>query len=349
MVSTASWKQTRANEDELPIRQLRQALGDLMAPRPAFYWIDVLASITCIYASFAASALLPLNNPLKPIGAVVAVVCLYRAVVFIHELAHLSPGRVPGFHFAWNLLCGIPLLVPSFLYGSHRDHHTRHAYGTMKDGEYRPWGCPGNRIDIVMFVLSSFLAMPAGTLRFGLLGPLSWFSGSVREWVAIYASSLVVEPRYRRDPPSRQEARGWRMQEVSVFAYLLAIAAGLAAGLIGAELLVQLYLISSAGMFLNSLRTLAAHRYRSAGDPLTKTQQLLDTLSYPRRSWVVPLWAPVGLRFHAMHHLFPGIPYHNLAAAHDRVMGMLPEGSPYHRTARYGLANSLSELWRSAR
>jgi fatty acid desaturase len=50
-----------------------------------------------------------------------------------------------------------------------------------------------------------------------------------------------------------------------------------------------------------------------------------------------------------MHHLFPGIPYHNLAAAHERVMGILPEGSPYHRTAGYGLAASLCELWRSAR
>src|SRR5262252_8590799 len=174
-MSTASRTQPSANEDELPIRHLRLALDDLRDPRPAFYWIDFLASITCFYASFAAIALLLLNNPLKPIGAVVAVVALYRAVVFIHELAHLSPGRVPGFRFAWNLLCGIPLLVPSFLYGSHRDHHTRRAYGTAKDGEYRPWGRPGNRVGIVMFVLSSFLAMPAGALRFGLLGPLSWF------------------------------------------------------------------------------------------------------------------------------------------------------------------------------
>ena len=111
----------------------------------------------------------------------------------------------------------------------------------------------------------------------------------------------------------------------------------------------QLYLIGAAALFLNSLRTLAAHRYRSAGEPMTATQQLLDSLNYPRRSWLIPLWAPVGLRFHAMHHLFPGIPYHNLAAAHDRVMGMLPPASPYHRTAGYGLAASLGELWRSAR
>lgn len=348
-VLAASPGQPEVIEGELPIRQLRQALGDLLVPRPALYWIDFLASITCFYAGFAASVVLPPNNPLELLGAVVAVLSVYRAVVFIHELAHLSPGRVPGFRIAWNLLCGIPLLVPSFLYGSHRDHHARRAYGTTKDGEYMPWGRPGNRIAIAMFASSSLLGLPAGVVRFGILGPLSWFNPKIREWVAVNASSLVVDPRYRRDPPSQQEARGWRVEEAGAFTYLLAIVASLVAGLINAQLLLQLYLISAAGLLLNSLRTLAAHRYRSPGDPMTATQQLLDTLNYPRRSWLIPLWAPVGLRFHAMHHLFPGIPYHNLAAAHDRVTGMLPEGSPYHQTAGYGLAASLGELWRSAR
>jgi fatty acid desaturase len=345
----ASLGEPDAIEGELPIRRLRRALDDLLVPRPALYWIDFLTSIACFYTGFAASVVLPQDNPLKVLGTVVAVLSLYRAVVFIHELAHLSPGRVPGFRVAWNLLCGIPLLVPSFLYASHRDHHARTAYGTIKDGEYMPWGRPGNRIGIVMFAFSSFLALPAGVLRFGVLGPLSWFNPKVREWVAVRASSLVVDLRYSRDPPLRQEARAWRVQEAGVFTYLLAIIAALVAGLLSAEPLVRLYLISAAGMFLNSLRTLAAHRYRSAGDPLTATEQFLDSLNYPRRSWLIPLWAPVGLRFHAMHHLFPGIPYHNLAAGHDRIMGMLPEGSPYHRTAAHGLAASLAELWRSAR
>src|SRR5438270_1900604 len=224
-------------EGDLRIRDLRRALDDLLAPKPAYYWTDFLASITCFYAGFAATAVLPLNNPLKLLGAVVAVLSMYRAVVFIHELAHLSPGRVPGFRVVWNLLCGIPLLVPSFLYGSHRDHHARRAYGTAKDGEYRPWGCPGNRIGIVMFASSSFLGLPAGVLRFGVLGPLSWFSPTIREWVAVNASSLVVDPRYRRDLPSQQEARGWRVQEAGAFTYLLATAAALIARLINTELL----------------------------------------------------------------------------------------------------------------
>jgi fatty acid desaturase len=119
--------------------------------------------------------------------------------------------------------------------------------------------------------------------------------------------------------------------------------------LIAVELLAQLYLIASAALLMNSLRTLAAHRYRSPGDPLTMTQQLLDSINYPRRSWAAALWAPVGLRFHAVHHLFPGIPYHNLPAAHARLVRLLPPESPYHQTEGRGLVASLRELWRGAR
>jgi fatty acid desaturase len=348
-ISTAAPAQPDASEGELPLRKLRRTLDDLLVPRPLYYWVDFLASIICFYAGFAAGMVLPPDNPFKPLASVAAVFALYRAVVFIHELVHLPRDRLPGFRVAWNLLCGIPLLIPSFLYSSHFDHHVRRAYGTVKDGEYMPWGRRGGRLSIVLFALSSFLGPLAGVLRFGLLGPLSWIDPRVRKWVAVNASSLVVNPRYRRDPPSPQEARGWRVQETGVFLYLLSITAALAVGLIEAELLMRLYLIAVAGLFLNSLRTLAAHRYRSTGDPLTRAQQLLDSVNYPRRSWLIPLWAPVGLRYHAAHHLFPGIPYHNLAQAHDRIMGMLPPDSLYHRTVGYGLVASLAELWRNAR
>ena len=99
----------------------------------------------------------------------------------------------------------------------------------------------------MVFAFSRLVALPAGALRFGVLGPLSWFSPRVREWVAVNASSLVVDLRYRRDTPSQQEIRGWPVQEAGVFTYLLAINAALVAELINAELLVQLYLISAAG------------------------------------------------------------------------------------------------------
>ena len=41
------------------------------------------------------------------------------------------------------------------------------------------------------------------------------------------------------------------------------------------------------------------------------------------------MWAPVGLRYHALHHLFPTLPYHNLKAAHEYLLVHLPPESPY--------------------
>ncbi len=98
-----------------------------VAPSPIRYWFDFLASAACFYGSFAIAASLPISNPLSWIAAVVSVVALYRAVAFIHELVHQPSGRMRTFRLAWNLLLGIPLLVPAFLYGSHLDHHRRHA------------------------------------------------------------------------------------------------------------------------------------------------------------------------------------------------------------------------------
>ena len=65
---------------------------------------------------------------------------------FIHELTHIKKGAVKGFRFTWNLIVGVPLLVPSFMYeGVHNQHHAKTYYGTVDDPEYlplalmRPW------------------------------------------------------------------------------------------------------------------------------------------------------------------------------------------------------------------
>src|SRR3546814_4542941 len=83
------------------------------------------------------------------VAAVVAVVALYRAGSFIHELTHLRKNALPGFRLACNILVGVPLLIPSFMYeGIHSLHHNRTKYGTVEDPEYlplalmKPWTVP---------------------------------------------------------------------------------------------------------------------------------------------------------------------------------------------------------------
>jgi fatty acid desaturase len=105
------------------------------------------------------------------------------------------------------------------------------------------------------------------------------------------------------------------------------------------------YLISASISLTNSLRTLGAHAYASDGKPLDRDEQLQDSIDTPAARWGV-LWAPVGLRFHALHHYFPGIPYHNLGKAYRRITGQLPSEAAIHQVRSRGLVQSLTALCR---
>jgi len=59
------------------------------------------------------------------------------------------------------------------------------------------------------------------------------------------------------------------------------------------------------------------------------------------------LWAPVGLRYHALHHLLPSVPYHNLGAAHRRLTAMVEQDSPYHKASYKGLRGLVGQLAKS--
>ena len=51
--------------------------------------------------------------------------------------------------------------------------------------------------------------------------------------------------------------------------------------------------------------------------------------------------------FHALHHLFPTLPYHNLGIAHRRLREQLPPDSFYHLTVEPGLWAALKAHWRN--
>jgi fatty acid desaturase len=55
------------------------------------------------------------------------------------------------------------------------------------------------------------------------------------------------------------------------------------------------------------------------------------------------------LRYHALHHFFPGIPYHNLGIAYRRIVAAVPQDSLFLQSTSPSLGRSLSELLRKAR
>ncbi len=344
-----------ANPTGFSIAQARGLVRDLFVPKAWLYWTDFLTSMVIGATSFVVMRLVMrglLVVPGAPLVAaalfVVATCAFYRASLFTHELTHLKQGSFRGFRFAWNALFGVPFLMPSFLYHTHVDHHARRQYGTEHDGEYLPLAS-GSPWQIVHY-LAQALVLPAIAIgRFLVLAPLGWLVPTFRHWIARHASSMVIDVHYVRPLPTRQEVRIWRMQEVGCWLSITSLAVSLAMGWLPLGFGIWAYAIASAVLTLNAIRTLGAHRYRSTGEAMSFVDQLLDSVNYPRRPLLSSLWAPLGLRFHALHHLFPSMPYHSLGEAHRRLMAGLPADSPYRRTESESLWSTIGQLWREAR
>ncbi len=335
-------------EDMGLIREGARIARELAAPSPAIYWSDFLASALMGYAAFAGALLL---DPiwLRWLSGAIAVLALYRASSFIHEITHLKPGAVPGFRTGWNLLIGIPMLIPSFLYeGTHNQHHSKARYGTVNDPEYlplarmKPWSLP-------LFLLAAALGPIGFLIRFGLLSPLSLVSSWVRRETVARLSTLAINPAYRRSMPEGRFARDWLMMEAGASLWAIAVLAGVATGAIPLPVFAVALAIVSAALVLNQVRTLVAHLWDNDGDAISVTAQFLDSVNVPPPALLPALWAPVGLRYHALHHLMPSVPYHALGKAHRALVHALPDNATYRASNHAGLTPLLLRLMQGNR
>jgi fatty acid desaturase len=331
-------------DDLAMLRAAVDLTRDLAAARPDIYWPDMLLSAALGYAALAGAILLSTPWMVTACG-IVAALALYRALLFIHELAHIHRDALPGFRLAWNLLVGIPLLTPSFMYeGVHTLHHARTRYGTVEDPEYlplglmKPWTLP-------LFLLIAVLLPPALLLRCAVAVPLSSVVPPLRRVVWQRFSSLSTNPEFRRRPPESGLVRMifWQELGASIWAISL-LALSLRYG--WKPLLIAMAVIALTAV-LNQLRTLAAHLWTNNGGAMTVTAQYLDSVNVPPPERLSLLWAPVGLRYHATHHLLPSVPYHALGEAHRRLTAQLGPQSTYQSSNYSGLATLLARLARS--
>jgi fatty acid desaturase len=334
---------------DLSYSSLRKRFADELRARKSIYWPDMLASMAIGWGSLALALRFQAQPLVSLAFSIVCVFALYRAVLFIHEITHLKRGAIPGFETAWNLTVGVPLLAPSMLYiGSHNDHHRRAVFGTASDPEYEPIG-HWSPLRVAVSGLP-MLAVPAVlAFRWALLGPVSYLFPPLRRLVVERASALVINPRYRRKPPQGPAMLRWAFQEAGTTAYTWAVILAAWHGYIPVSWIVHAYAIVAGILLINHLRTLAAHRYIGLGDEVTREGQLLDSVNLVSESPWTMLIAPVGLRYHALHHMLPGLPYHSLGAVHRALCRELPAESSYHRTSVSSVGEGLRNLLRDAR
>ena len=339
------------------IQQARRLVADLLVPNPVIYWVDFLTSLVVGYGATVIYLQAPPFSARQGAALVVAGLALFRLSLFVHEIVHFRRGEMTAFKVAWNVLAGIPLLMPSFLYEHHLDHHNARHYGTPRDAEYLPLGVA--RLRTLLGYLAEIAILPLVAVARFLIGtPVSFLHPRLRQFVLERCSPLVINMRCRREVPADAPRRLWAVLEAAcflracgLFTFLIAAEVSLGGQSIdvGWQRPLKLYVLALLALGLNHVRTLVAHRFESAGERMSFADQLDDSINVEGRTPLVALMFPVGLRYHALHHLFPSIPYHNLGVAHRRIIEGMPDWQSYRAATYRTFGAAIRDLFASAR
>jgi fatty acid desaturase len=327
------------------VREARHIVRDQFVRSPGLYWIDLLLSAGFAWACTVVYYLAPPWSWWQIAALIMAGIAFYRAGTFMHEIIHMKRGEMRGFKTAWSLMVGIPLLMPWILYRNHGEHHSRIYYGTPGDGEYLPLAVSPPAEILKYLAMIPVLPLLA-VLRFGIAGPLSHLHRPFREWLLEHGTAYVINPYYHKRLSGKLE-RHLLLVEWLCFGWILFWVVLTVLGPVSwiHWLMAWLLLAWSAG--LNWVRTLAAHGYGNDGKPMSYAEQVDDSINITGQTWLTSWLFPVGLRYHALHHLFPTLPYHNLGRAHQRLIAELPTDCPYHRVNHQSYFRVIADLWHS--
>ena len=322
------------------IRQARLALRDAPVDHfkvsPGRYWLDFLLALSIAYTAAAVYLLAPLGSWQQLAAFPIAVFWLYRLGSLVHEVCHLGHHEMRGFKVAWNVLVGMMTLTPSpFFTKHHRDHHSMKMYGTPEDPEYVANVLEGGNWRSALIYSLHMLVFPQLVFLRFLLAPLSFLHPRLRQLVLERASSLTLNIHYRRHitPFDRKAITA---VELLCFVRAAFIPLSVAVGMAPPSRVGLLYVLGLTTFVMNQMRQLADHHFQGDGSQASVESHILDSCNYTGKDPLTLLFFPFSIRYHALHHLFPSLPSHNLKQAHAHLVATLPADSPYLQLDRPG-------------
>lgn len=328
---------------------MKESIAKFLKPNPLIYWADFTVTIIFSWLFFYFAYVTQKDGDYY--GAqyfliLVCAICFYRAIAFTHELVHLKKGAVPGFFMVWHMLCGIPLLAPHFLYRAiHVTHHSKKNYGKESDGEYIGFGICSKWL-IVGHLLYNFLIPIFSIFRFTIIAPLSLASNKFRVFVMSNMSFMGLRFAFSRViPVKRADVVEWYLAEFSCCLLVWLVFYWVATGAVSSVILSNWYIVMVCILTMNSLRSLGAtHWYVSNGGTLSFTDQIGDSISISNKSLFTKILCPVETQYHALHHMFPSIPYHSLGKAYEHLLKNFPNAEILRKTSRESLVDSWKEM-----
>lgn len=308
---------------------IKESSVDFHQTKPWIYWRDMILGVVIAYGAATVFVGAQPFSVIQIVAYVVAVLWLYRVGSLIHEVAHLGGHEMASFKIAWNILVGVPTLTPStFFTGNHRDHHTQRVYGTAEDPEYVTNICKRGSIwNLVLYFMFVAIFPLVVFLRFAL-APLTFLTPSIRNFTLRKLSAFTFNWKYER-PLGRIDRKTFAALELFCWFRAVSIPGAVVLGVTQPSRMLMLYLLGASVVTLNQLRQLADHHFEGHGGQLTMSEHIQDSCNYVGRDPVTWLFFPFAIQYHALHHLFPSLPYHNLAQAHRFLMKELPVDSPY--------------------
>lgn len=326
---------------------LRRKLVAASRVRPLWYWADLLLSAGLGWSSFF-YAWACRDSPARwAVFATVSALAFLRAAYFIHELAHRTAKELPLFSIAWHTLVGVPVGLPALMMWPHREHHRPATYGTLADPEYAPvpsW----DRRRLVGALLIYGVVPALLAVRWGITPWLSHAHPKMRRHAIAKVSTADIYHRYERPPVPADDQRAFYTQEWFCFLFVVVAMTATVMGHIPWGLHLHRYAVMALALVLNHSRLLVVHRYEGSYRPVPPREQTLDTWTMGPDSVLTELIAPLGSRFHALHHELPTVPYHDLGALHRMARAELPADHPYIRTEIPGFFAAWRWRWREA-